>query len=99
MRAFVHDLWAPLNHRDAMGDGISRPPNVDTWIPDDEARRVAAYLVLAAYRDNCSRYHMPDILWQRPMQTILADGTSMQVEAGKAPAEKYREYGDPGLLI
>lgn len=99
MRDFVHDAWAALNHREAMGDGVTRPPNVAMWVPDDEARRLAAYRILAAYLDNCTRYYLPEILWQRPVETRQVGPASAEIEVGKSPAEKFREYGDPQLLV
>lgn len=99
MRSFVHDAWAALNHREAMGDGTNRPPNVPNWVPDDEARRLAAYRILAAYLDNCTRYYLPEILWQRPVETRQSGPISAEIEVGKSPAEKFREYGDPQLLV
>lgn len=98
MRRFTHDLYAPLNFRSALGDGIERPPDVPEWIPDDEARRVAAYALLRAYLDGCSRYYLPDALWQKPA-SVLTEPLTGQVEIGKSAAEKYREYGDARLLI
>lgn len=99
MQAFVHDQYAPLNHRTGMGDGENRPPNVPGWIPDEDARRFAAYHLLAAYLDNVTRYYLPDALWARPTVRLLDHPEQAQVEAGKSPAEKYREYGDPRLLV
>ena len=100
MRAFTLDTWAPLNFiSQAMGDGTDRPPNVASWVPNDDARRIAAYWILAAIRDNCRRYYLPDQMWQRPTTASVIDGVNLQVEAGKSPAEKYREYGDPALFV
>lgn len=105
MRRFVHDLWAPLNHRaETMGDGTARPQNVPMWVPDMDARRMAAYRLLASYIDNCTRYYMPEKMWERPTQIIQQDagrlGTqSVELATGKSPAEKLREYGDARLLV
>jgi hypothetical protein len=100
MRPFTLDQWAPLNFIDAaMGDGQSRPPNVASWVPDDDARRIAAYWILAAIRENCRRYYLPDLMWNRPTIPNEVGGATFQVEAGRSPAEKYREYGDPALFV
>ncbi len=60
-QAYTHDLWAPLNHKTLLGDGI-RLPVVASWVPRDQARRLAAYRLLRAYADNVTRYFMPDNL-------------------------------------
>src|SRR4051794_6141680 len=100
MRPFTLDPWAPLNFIDAaMGDGQSRPPNVASRGPHDDARRVAAYWILAAIRENCRRYYLPDLMWNRPTIPNEVGGATFQVEAGRSPAEKYREYGDPALFV
>src|SRR4051794_14279181 len=100
MRPFTLDQWAPLNFIDAaMGDGQSRPPNVASWVPDDDARRIAAYWILAAIRENCRRYYLPELMWTRPTIPTEVGRVTVQVEAGRAPAEKYREYGDPALFV
>lgn len=60
MRPFVHDRYAPLSHKAAMGTaGVGRPGG-PTWVPDDDRRRLMAYQLLAAYRDNVMRHYLPD---------------------------------------
>ncbi len=60
MRPFVHDRYAPLSHKSAMGTtGLGRPGG-PSWVPDDDRRRLMAYQLLAAYRDNVMRHYLPD---------------------------------------
>jgi hypothetical protein len=106
MRSFVHDQYAALNFRDTLGDGETRPPNVPSWVSDlSDARRMAAYRILAAYLDNCARYYLPETMWQRPLATSIVGpdqyghAVAAQTAASKSPAEKFREYGDPRLLV
>jgi hypothetical protein len=90
MRPFIHDQYAPLSHKIALGDGTRRP-GAPTWVPDDDARRLAAYRILAAYRDNIARYFLPESMWEL---------TAEQITAGaRPPAEKYREYGHAGRVV
>lgn len=96
MRPFVNDTYTPLNRWPDLGDGTTRPPAAQTWVDDVDARRLAAYRLLAAYRNNAARYYLPDTLWQRP-EIVTGDGKS--IERDLAPAEKLREYGDPALLV
>ncbi len=51
------DQWSPLSHIEAIGQpGVHLRLDVaHTWVPDSERRRIAAYLVLAAYRNNVAR--------------------------------------------
>jgi hypothetical protein len=90
MRPFIHDQYAALSHKSGLGDGTARP-GAPTWVPDDDARRLAAYRILAAYRDNVARHFLPDSMWNL---------TAEQVTRGeRPPAEKYREYGHAGRLV
>ncbi len=105
VRPFTHDLYAPLAHKAGIGpgDGESLPPGIEyTWLDYVDGRRLAAYRILAAYRDNVARFYLPDQMWQRDpgrgtelerIRQMLADSDQV------APAEKYREYGDAGLLV
>jgi hypothetical protein len=86
MRPFTHDLWAPLAHRDVVGETVL-PPGSASWVATEDARRLAAYRVLSAYRDNVARYYLPAHMWVEP------DG------GGKSYASKIREYGDPATLV
>jgi hypothetical protein len=61
MRVFIHDLYAPLNHKSALGDDLGRP-GVASWVPPFDQRRLAAYRILAAYRDNVARQYLPSTL-------------------------------------
>jgi hypothetical protein len=99
MRNFVHDQWAPLNHREAMGDGTTRPPNVPMWIPDTKPGgwpRTASSPPTSTTRPatTCRKRCGPG-----RRGCLLAHPEQVEVEAGKSPAEKYREYGDPRLLV
>jgi hypothetical protein len=94
-RPFTHDQYAPLSYTAVVGDGTSRPPGARSWLDDFDARRLAAYQRLAASLDNVVRFYLPDFLWQRK-PVSGKDGDKFQ---SPAPAEKYREYGDPALLV
>lgn len=56
------DNWSQLSHKTPVGDSTGPPPAASllapTWVPADERRRLAAYMVLAAYRANCARHHL-----------------------------------------
>lgn len=81
-RAHEPDQWSALDPW--IGDGITRPIGPKTWVPDKDARRLAAYSFLAALRDNAGRYFLP----------IQADP-----QADAAALRRFREYGDPRLLV
>lgn len=95
-RPFVHDQWAPIAYSATVGDGTSRPPGARSWVDGVDARRLAVYERLSAYLDNVSRFYLPDTLWEKP---AAAGAGGRLVLLGPSPAEKYREYGDPSLLV
>lgn len=92
MQQYVNDMYAPLAHIPEMTNG-NRPNWIATWVDAHDARRLTAYTVLGAYRNNTRRFHLPDSLWVKPT------GPHTGVELGNASAENYREYGDTALLI
>lgn len=109
-KRFRHDQWSPLAHKEALGlgDGNTPPPDSPFYLPVEDARRLAAYRILAAYRDNVARYHLPDVLWMTDMTGHLAGAELSEVgilaaavaAAQQRPAaEKYREYGHGALLV
>lgn len=77
------DQWSALDPW--IGDGVFRPVGARPWVPDLDARRLAAYQFLASLRDNASRYFLP------------YDPASPS--ADMAMVNRFREYGDPGLLV
>lgn len=81
-RAHEPDQWSALDPW--IGDGITRPIGPKTWVPDKDARRLAAYSFLAALRDNAGRYFLP---------------TQADPQADAAALRRFREYGDPRLLV
>lgn len=94
MQPFVHDQYASLSHKAALGTGLSPTGiggTVASWVPPADARRLSAYRILAAYRDNVARHYLPDSMW-----SVTRDEAAAGV---RSPAEKYREYGHAGLLI
>lgn len=108
VRPFTHDAWAALSYVEALGagDGQSLPPgmNESKWLEYDDARRLVAYRILAAKRDNAARYFLPEHMWV----TDRAPNGLTELERvryylaqldSKAPAEKWREYGDAALLV
>jgi hypothetical protein len=98
-RFFTHDLWAPLSHIAQIGSAApdgARPPDLPTWLDDDDARRLMAYRVLTAYRTNVRRMFLPDGMWQGSVHPG-AEGGLTQTE--RPPAESYREYGHGALLV
>lgn len=62
-RPFLHDQYAALSHKEYLGGGSSnvRPIGTQSWVADEDARRLAAYEILAAYMDNVVRYYLPVI--------------------------------------
>jgi hypothetical protein len=58
-KAFVLDRWATLGHKEAMRNGHGTGPAVAaTWV-GEHRRRLTAYKVLAAYRENCAKEFLP----------------------------------------
>jgi hypothetical protein len=109
VRRFVHDTWSALSHKEALGDGTSRPEDSPGWLNDEDARRLAAYKILQAMRDNVGRYFLPEVLWHSDLTAGLHRGESLseigmiaaaiQAAQHRPAAEKYREYGHPALLV
>lgn len=93
MHTYTHDEWAGLSYIPAIGDD-TRPPGHPTWVDDVDARRLTAYRVLAAYRDNTRRYYLPDEQWDSSIENV--DGL---IRVNKPQAGNVREYGDCGLLV
>ena len=85
MKEFLHDRWAGLSHIPELGDGHNSQPPGKTWMTPDDWRRMVAYRVLQAYRENVRRYWHGTAMWQRPTSTVGQD----QVEHGRAEAEKW----------
>lgn len=95
MRDYVQDQWAPLAHIPELTENRRPSPAIaPTWIDDHDTRRLTAYRVLFAMRDNTRRYWLPDSMWTR---TVRGRGEGLDI--GEAPAANYREYGDAGLLV
>lgn len=95
MRDYVQDQWAPLAHIPELTE--NRRPNsaiAPTWIDDVDARRLTAYRVLSAMRDNTRRFWLPDTMWAREVR-----GRGQGLDISEAPAASYREYGDAALLV
>lgn len=86
--ALILDAWSPLSHKAVVGDGTTRADQpsglIKSWVPQDQRRRLAAYLVLDAYRKNCAR-HFLRTTGLDPDEAILVKG-------------KHREYGDTALI-
>ena len=95
MRDYVQDQWAPLAHIPELTEN-RRPSSAiaPTWIDDVDARRLTAYRVLSAMRDNTRRYWLPDSMWAREVR-----GRGQGLDISEAPAASYREYGDAALLV
>ncbi|MBO9555595.1 hypothetical protein [Cellulomonas sp.] len=94
MRRFIHDEWAPLSYIPELAEDTARPVGAPTWVDTLDARRLTAYRVLAAYRDNARRYFLPADQQRRGITNV--DG---YIQAEKAPADGIREYGDAALLV
>ena len=93
MRDYVQDQWAPLAHIPELGQNV-RPVGAPTWIDDYDTRRLLAYRVLSAYRENTRRYWLPDTMWTGDVRRRGEDFV-----IGDPQAANYREYGDAGLLV
>ena len=87
MRPFLDDQYAALGFKAAVGDGVTSLPTVTapTWVRNDDARRLAAYSVLGAYRRNVAVNYLPDVLDEK--------GNLVDLRV------KYREYGHAGVLV
>lgn len=95
MRDYVQDQWAPLAHIPELAE--NRRPNsaiAPTWIDNVDTRRLTAYRVLSAMRDNTRRFWLPDTMWVREVR-----GRGQGLDISEAPAASYREYGDAALLV
>lgn len=59
----IVDLYAPLAHKQIIGPAGGRTQATrytPSWVRPEDQRRLAAYLVRAAYGDNVSRWFLPD---------------------------------------
>jgi hypothetical protein len=93
MKEFLHDRWAGLSHIPDIGDGYqSRPPG-HMWVTLEDWRRLQAYRILAALRENVRRYWLPPEMWQK-----AGTHSETRIET-KADAEGWREYGHAALLV
>jgi len=63
VRDVIIDLWSPLSHKEPIGQPNqvvrSTLPLAPSWVPDADQRRLAAYKVRAAYRNNVARLVLP----------------------------------------
>lgn len=57
----VIDQWSPLSHKAPIGQATDAPALdlAPSWVPRDQRRRLAAYLVRAAYANNVARLMLP----------------------------------------
>lgn len=55
-KAMVLDTWANLTYKRAF---LNPHRYAGSWVPPTDLRRLTAYRVLAAYRDNVAREHLP----------------------------------------
>lgn len=95
MRDYLQDQYSPLAHIPELArDNRTRAVGVPSWVEDLDARRLTAYRVLSAYRDNNRRFWLPD---SQQVGTVTRNGGDVTVEA--PAADQVREYGDPGLLV
>ena len=95
MRAYTHDEWAGLSFVPDLSDN-GRPPTAPTWVDDVDARRLTAYRVLAAFRDNVRRYWLPDDMQHARITMGNRDG---YIQVDRPESTNWREYGDPALLV
>lgn len=92
MQPFTHDTWAPLAYIPELGTDAH--PRHATWLDPVDSRRLTAYRVLAAYRDNVRRFFLPDEAWDKRVENV--DG---MIRVNKAQGSNVREYGDSALLV
>lgn len=86
----IHDTWSPLDYiADAMP--TVRGP---VWLDGTDQRRLTAYRVLAAYRDNIRRWYLPDAAQRGRIENV--DG---RISIEREVASSHREYGDADLLV
>ncbi|WP_169165113.1 hypothetical protein [Cellulomonas taurus] len=93
MRDHIQDQWAPLAHIPEIADN-TRPVGAPTWIDLVDVRRLTAYRVLSAYRENTRRYWLPDAMWTGDFRK-----RGEEFVVGDPQAANYREYGDAALLV
>lgn len=91
MREHIHDTWAPLSFIPELG---ADPRPFASWVDDVDSRRLTAYQVLAAYRDNVRRYWLPAGQWDGRVENV--DG---MIRVHKSEASNVREYGDAALIV
>lgn len=96
---FTHDLYAPIAH--LIGDGSPAttvaPGLVPQWADPVDARRMLAYRALGAIRDNARRFWLAPELWH--IAPVVNPSTGQVSDAGRSPAEQFREYGHAGLIV
>lgn len=99
VRQFVQDTWAALNFKTGVLPRAGRPPTAPTWVDDVDARRLAAYQLLGAYRSNCASNYLPDppsrTLRQITQADLIGGGLTEPVDY----RDKTREYGHAALLV
>lgn len=89
----VLDQWAPLSHKEALEQPSAL---VSTWVSRDDRRRLASYMLLAAFVDNVGREYLrvttqsdkdshreygdTELLVQRVVAGVLGDDLALSVD-------------------
>lgn len=100
-RPFINDQYAALRFKRAVfGDPNQERPNVTnmSWVDDFDARRLAAYDLLGAYRNNAASNFLPNPAPMR-LRQIIAEAQTGELVDVPDYRDKQREYGDAGLLV
>lgn len=100
-RPYIADQYQALRFKRAVfGDPNQERPNVTTmsWVDDFDARRLAAYDLLGAYRNNAASNFLPDPAPMR-LRQLVAEAQAGELIEIPDYRDKQREYGDAGLLV
>lgn len=104
------DLWSSLNHKAAM-EPRSAIRLAPTWTGKEHQRRIAAYSILDAYRENCSREHLrttsdaeklsyreygdPALLIARVVAGVVGESMTIEVDGADDDIPDTPEIPDP----
>jgi len=101
VRAFIADQWAALNYKTGVFPRTGRPGTgtAPTWVDDVDARRLTAYQLLGAYRQNCAANFMPEPPNRTLREIVQADLIAGGMTEPPDYRDKLREYGHAALLV
>lgn len=86
MRTYTHDAYSPLDIKTDTSGDTSRRPGVQSWVPAEHARRLAAYTILDAFASNIARNFLPKNLTAEQIAKYREYGHADRIVAGAVSA-------------